>query len=225
MTRLGYASFGRYRHSFTRFVAMWSSGSPEVGHGQACARNLADLFPKITFQSIFPIGANTDITDLVWSSITKTSHAILIATTTALREFAAFRPDREPFIECKKERDIATLGSHLMRIVGDARCVLRLPFDHPFSRFFWVRGIQVAVPLTSFLRISGAPLSRLSIVFLAIRGSPRAPPFTFIHAPLLSAILGVSHWCLSSRSVVRGGIDAETSVPSRLYHALSGSAC
>jgi hypothetical protein len=38
-----------------------------------------------------------------------------------------------------------------------------------------------------------------------------------IRAPLLNAIVGISHRVLSYRSVVRDGIGASTPVPSRLY--------
>ena len=173
----------------------------------------AQRFPStqsIGFSLVHQVGGNLDIADCIRAYVAMARHAVFVTMYPALRKLAAFKPDRQPLLKCKQERDATALGAASVVVVGVAFWVFRSLFNVLLTGY---------LPL--LLRVGSSPRSFQSDDFRAICSAPCA----VIRQLLLSAILGISHRFLSARDVVRGGASAETPTPSRLYHALPQGAC
>jgi len=159
---------------------------------------------KVGLSFVFLIKANPDVTNRVRTGVFLACHAVFAFAHAAPLKLAACNPDCPPLVECKQKLYLTSLCSILLIGKGIALRVLS-PLRMVLARCLY-----------RLFRISGAPSALLSAKPRAVIGVPRA----LIRTHLRSAILGISHWFCSSRTVVRGGAGAETPTPFRLYHAL-----
>jgi len=187
-------SFGCMRKLLPRFRANFLaelSAPPSVVAHDDCFEVLNNL-------------ANTYVAYRIWSNISIASHAILITAAPALSQMTAFKPNHHPLCEREQEWDVLAFSSLLMLVERHPMRVFRFPLCGGF---------------TFLLAVCNRPSLSDRFCLLRVCGTPITHPLAFICASLLSAIFGFSHWFLSYRTVVRGGIGADTLVPSCLYHA------
>jgi hypothetical protein len=205
---------------------MTRAGIPSgYGNGDRLTGSISMLSSASAFRVILGYRTNPHVANRIWSDVAKPSHAALIQANAALFPFAAIKPDLPPFLECKQERDAALFG---LRLLFDI-CVFRRLFCTQLIRAPFRYGVAsicvLCIPFAAF-RLLGFTVFRINGAILCVEsfsvcGLPRA----IIRPLLLSAIVGVSHWYLSARTVVRGAIGADTSMASRLYHTPLRSAC
>lgn len=156
---------------------------------------LSGSFRGFALSAILTACANTHITNSVWSSVAKTCHAILVRSLAALIPFSALFPDRQPFLEAKKERNFSLLCRSFLRMIHGSMRIFFFPFK------------SSCAVLLSVCRPASATIG---IVFFSIGGIPD-----------LKICLPVSHWLLRTGTMVRSGIDAATSVPFRALYTIN----
>lgn len=172
------------------------------GFDQGCSVRVAQGLPFASFDAVLSARANAHIADLVCPGVSVSRHAVLIRSKPSFIPFATSLPNVPPLLERKPERNTATLRSVFMPLIR--------------AMSGWQVGSPSGRVLSQLIRVGGAPFASPGILL----GAMRLMPSALVGAQLLSAIVGISHWLLSPRTVVRGGTGASTPMPSRLYHTL-----
>lgn len=182
----------------------------------------AHRFPAaepVGFSLIHLVETNPDVANRVWSRVFMTSHAVLPLANAALLKLAALKPDRPPLVEGKQKLYLTALCGIPMvvkRIALGVFALLSVRFAGRFLCLLWICDATGAFVRGNLFPVFRVPLPLMLPDPLRVREMPS----TLTRQPLFSAIFGFSHWFRFIRSVVRGGIGADTSVPFRLYHAV-----
>ena len=161
--------------------------------GYTFARFVAQkLLSTFYFLQVFIRRANANIIGRVRSGITVASHDELPVSRASLIPFSAGVPNTPPLFKCKKELDISISGAGSMSDKRGTYFIVDQPDTCCFLRSFWISHAPRALPGVGFLASlraqSPVPLSLTGVVFLTVRGTPRALPRS-----LVSSLLGVIH--------------------------------